>query len=96
MKRLDRRQGFVHNPCIDPAVCVKHFRAAADVDIRCAYDLVLRPVALAPLEASARARLAEIDAPGGLLADLEQILDHARLWGLSDDECVLLRALKLR
>jgi SAM-dependent methyltransferase len=94
LKRADRRLGYVHNPSIAAAEFVRILTAAAELEVRYSYSLVLTALPLAAIEATARRRLAEMDSPPDLASELALILDAARQHGISDDGCILLRALR--
>lgn len=91
-KAVDRQTGMVHNPCPRPGELVDIFTKAGLTDIDYACRLVLRPLGIDEIEASARAQLTEAKAGPDAAAGLDGILRAARLHGISDDGALLLKA----
>jgi len=87
-KIIDRRGGMVHGEALSPGTLIAPARGAAGM----AFDYVCRrlhaPWALADVEATAQARLAEAGHDPALASELARILEAARREGISEEGCV--------
>jgi len=91
-KAIDRRLGFVHNPCPSAPELAAPFLVRGGFVVDYCYRLRLAPVSIADAEEGARRRLEEVGVHTGLAGELEHILDLARLRGLTDDGALFLTA----
>lgn len=91
-KRIDRRRGMVHNSCPRPCDLIAPLLASGPVRIDYTCQLDLRPRPLAKVEAEARRQLDTVPPAPDLAADLDRILDQARLYGCSSAGRLLLTA----
>lgn len=87
LKRLDRKNGYVHNPCPDAAQLIDCL-GAEDFRVEASRHLLLSPLDVVQLEAAAREKLSQTPDPACEI-ELENLLDEARLHGISDDGCLL-------
>lgn len=94
IKRLDRRRGFVHNPCPTPAelACALMAIGAKSISYTCKLSLTSLPVG--ETEETGRRLLADLSLETSLRdrAEFERIIDDARRFGISDDGCVIMGA----
>jgi len=93
-KTIDRRRGWVHNPCVCAAQLAAPFLLLGGFRIDYSYRLMLQAVPLSTVEASARKQLATIDRCDRLEAALSRLLDRARLHGFTDDGSLCFSALR--
>jgi SAM-dependent methyltransferase len=91
-KMIDRRLGLVHNPNPSAAELALPLLAIGGFQIVYDYRLILQPVPLAKIEATARAQLALIDNDPLLTSNFDALMDQARLHGFSDDGALLFSA----
>jgi SAM-dependent methyltransferase len=92
LKNIDRRSGMVHGPCIPATRLMAPFQSMRGFRLDFSYRLILQSVPLSHMEALAQSRLERVADDARLQAELSQLLDRARLHGVSEDGAVTLCA----
>jgi len=95
LKRLDRRAGDIHFPSTEPQVLIDLLGAVGEFEFDYSCRLIPSPVAPDRLEAAGRARLASPGVDAGEERELMEIVDEARLVGVSEGGGLLFEALRI-
>jgi ubiquinone/menaquinone biosynthesis C-methylase UbiE len=93
-KSIDRRCGMVHNACVAASGLLAPHQMLGGFRVDYCYRLILQALPLSKMEALAAKQLERIPADSRLQEELYQLLDRARLDGISDDGAIYFRALR--
>ena len=94
-KAIDRRCGWVHSPCVGAAELAQPYRLLGGFHIEYSYRLILQAVPPARISALGRLQLERIAKSPELEAQLQELLDRARLHGFSDDGALSFSAVRI-
>jgi ubiquinone/menaquinone biosynthesis C-methylase UbiE len=95
LKLIDRRRGLVHNPCVSIAQLTAPLLMLAGFRIDYCYRLILQRMPLSRMEARAHEQLAAIHGSPDLEAELADLMDRARLHGITEDGALCLCAKRI-